>query len=198
MEVRKMSKLPVPNVAALLLVALLLGCSVNVKKNEDKSDKNVDITTPIGGIHVSKNAEPHATGLDVYPGAKLIEKDHEGEDNSANVNISTPLFGLKVVAQEYQSDAPPEKLIDYYTGQLKKYGNVLQCRGSWKGGHVDMSHSKDKDKSKELKCNENSGDTVELKVGTKENQHLVSIAPNGKGSKFALVLMHFREKDESI
>ncbi len=190
-----MSRLAI-SVIAVIFAATLLGCSVNVKKDEAKGDKKVDIDTPIGGIHVSKEADPHATGLDVYPGAKLIEKDDSGEDKSANVNISTGFFGLKVVAQEYQSDATPDKLIDYYTRELKKYGNVLQCHGHWKGGHTSITHSDDK--SKELKCDEDSGDAVELKVGTEDNQHIVAIKPEGKGSKFALVAVQVRGKEDTI
>jgi hypothetical protein len=196
MEVRNMPKLLATNFFALMLAFALLGCSVNVKKNEEEGDKKVDITTPIGGIHVSKEADAHATGLDLYPGAKLIEKDEKGEDKSANVNISTGWFGLKVVAQEYQSDATPDKLIDYYTGQLKRLGKVLECHGSWKGSHASVSHSSDK--SKELKCDEGSGEATELKVGTENNQHIVAIAPEGKGSKFALVLVEVRGKEGTI
>jgi len=191
-----MLKLLFVNFLALMLACMLLGCSINVKKNEEQGDKKVDITTPIGGIHVSQQADPHATGLDVYPGAKLIEKDENGEDKSANVNISTGFFGLKVVAQQYQSDATPEKLIDYYTGQLKRFGKVLQCHASWKGSHASISHSSDS--SKELKCDEGSGEATELKVGTEVNQRIVSIAPEGKGSKFALVLVEIRGKQDTI
>ncbi len=190
-----MSKLAT-SAMALLFAFALLGCSVNVKKDEAKGDKKVDIDTPIGGIHVSKEADPHATGLDVYPGAKLVEKDDSGQDKSANVNISTGFFGLKVVAQEYQSDAAPDKLIDYYTRELKKYGNVLQCHGSWKGEHASISHSHDN--SKQLKCDEDSGDSVELKVGTEDDQHIVAIKPEGKGSKFALVAVRVRGKEGTI
>lgn len=112
------------------------------------------------------------------------------------MNISTGFFGLKVVAQEYQSDATPDKLIDYYTRELKKYGNVLQCHSSWKGGHASVDHSNDK--SKQLKCDENSGNATELKVGTEDNQHIVSIASEGKGSKFALVLVQIHGKEDTI
>jgi hypothetical protein len=196
MEVRNMRKLLPTSLMSVMLVFLVIGCSVNVKKNEEEGDKKVDITTPIGGIHVSKEADPRATGLDVYPGATLIEKDEKGEDKSANVNISTGLFGLRVVAQEYKSDAAPQKLIDYYSSQLKKYGNVLQCHGSWEGSHGNISHSSDK--SKALKCDESSGEAVELKVGTEDNQHIVAILPDGKGSKFALVVVQVRGKEDTI
>jgi hypothetical protein len=53
----------------------------------------------------------------------------------------------------------------------------------------------DEDHDNKLKCEENSGDTVELKVGTEENQHLVSITPEKKGSSFALVFVRTRGKD---
>jgi hypothetical protein len=41
---------------------------------------------------------------------------------------------------------------------------------------------------------DNTGDIVELKVGTQDHQHLVSIEPSGKGngSTFALVYVHTR------
>jgi hypothetical protein len=191
-----MSKFLVGSILSALLVLFSLACSINVKKNGEDAEKKVDINTPIGGIHVSKQADPHAIGLGVYPGSKLVEKEDEGDDKSANVNISTSFFGLKVVAQEYQSDATPDKLIDYYSRELKKYGNVLQCHGSWNGGHASINHSGDK--SKQLKCDEDSGNATELKVGTEDNQHIVSIAPEGKGSKFALVLVQIRGKEDTI
>jgi len=174
-------------------------CSINVKKNENGEDKKVDIQTPIGGLHVSKNADVRDTGLPVYPGARKKEKDNDGDEKSANVNISSGFFGLKVVAIEYESDDPPEKLISYYTDQLKKYGNVLECHGSSKDKDDDVEvnphHSKDSNK---LKCEgDNKGNKVELKVGSEDNQHIVAIEPaeKGKGSTFALVYVQTRGKD---
>ena len=41
-------------------------------------------------------------GIAVYPGARLKQKDSDGNDKSANVNISSFGFGLKVVALEYR------------------------------------------------------------------------------------------------
>jgi hypothetical protein len=172
-------------------------CSINVKKNENGEDKKVDIETPVGGLHVSKNADVRDVGLPVYPGARVKQKNDNGEEKSANVNISSNFFGLKVVAIEYESDDPPEKLITYYTDQLKKYGTVLECHGSSNDGDVDVNshHSKDSNK---LKCEgNNTGNKVELKVGTEENQHIVAVQPaeKGKGSTFALVYVQTRGKE---
>jgi len=191
-----------PAVSSLLVAILALGlpaCSINVKKNADESDKKVDISTPLGGIHVSNDADVKDIGLPVYPGARPKQKeDSPGEEKSANVRISSPLFGLKVVAQEFESDDSPDKLIGYYAKELKKYGKVLECHNSWKGGNASINVDSEKPK-KELTCdNDRDGKTTELKVGTEENQHIVAIEPAGKGSKFALVVVQVRGKDDMI
>ena len=113
------------------LIALLLpACSVNVKKQQNGEDKQVDIRTPLGGIHVSKDANVADVGLAVYPGARLKQQGSNGEDKSANVDISSFGFRLKVVALEYESDDSPAKLVAYYKDQLQKYGHVLECHTS--------------------------------------------------------------------
>jgi len=182
---------------AILAVAFLSGCSVNVKKEANGQDKQVDINTPVGGIHVSKGASVEDVGLAVYPGARMKQKDSNGEDKSANVNISSFGFGLKVVAMEYQSDDSPDKLVAFYKDQLKKYGRVLVCRNS---GHLDvntrMGHSDST--SNELTCDGTSGSNTELKVGTKDDQRIVSVESEGKGSSFSLVYVRTHGKDADI
>jgi hypothetical protein len=175
---------------------LLPACSINVKKEKNGEDKQVDISTPVGGIHVSKGANVADVGLAVYPGARLKQDDSDGNDKSANVNISSFGFGLKVVALEYQSDDSPAKLIAYYKDQLKKYGKVLECHTSHFEVNPDM---KDSDHgSHELTCDGSSGNNVELKVGTKENQHIVAVEPDGKGSSFSLVYVRTHGKQADI
>ena len=173
-------------------------CSVNVKKEKNGDDKQVDIQTPVGGIHVSKDADATDAGLAVYPGAHLKQKDSGGDDKSANVNLSGFGFGLKVVALDYESDDPPDKVVAFYRDQLKKYGSVLECHNS---GHfnVDMDMGdKSDDKSHALTCTGDKGNNVELKVGTKENQHIVAIQPETKGSSFTLVYVRTHGKQTDI
>ncbi len=175
---------------------LLPACSVNVKKEQNGDDKQVDINTPVGGIHVSKGADVADVGIAVYPGARLKQDDANGNDKSANVNISSFGFGLKVVALEYRSDDSPEKLIAYYKDQLKKYGKVLECHTSHFNVNPDIKGSDHG--SHELTCEDSSGNNVELKVGTKENQHIVAVEPDGKGSSFSLVYVRTHGKDADI
>ncbi len=182
----------------VLAVASLLAsaCSINVRKQQNGDDKQVDINTPVGGIHVGKGADVADVGLTVYPGARLKQNDSDGNDKSANVNISSFGFGLKVVALEYRSDDSPEKLVAYYKDQLQKYGKVLECHTS----HFNVNpDAKDSDhESHELTCDGSSGNNIELKSGTKENQHIVAVEPDGKGSSFSLVYVRTHGKQADI
>jgi len=188
-------------VLALATGALLTlpGCNVNVKKDSQGKEKNVDIETPVGALHVSKDADIRDVGLPVYPGARRREQDNDGDANNAHVNISSSLFGLKVVAIRYLSDDPPTKLVTYYKDELKKYGSVLECHTDKDSTNTNMNPG-DSDDSK-LKCeSDQNGKTIELKVGTEENQHVVSIKPgdDGKGSDFALVYIRMRKGKDTI
>jgi hypothetical protein len=186
-------KLTVAIVFAALLA--LPACSVSVKDhNNDGSDK-VDIDTPVGSFHVNEQANVRDTGLALYPGARQKPKK-DGDSKSANVNISSSFFGVKVVAIEFESDDPPEKVLAFYQDQLKRYGSVLQCHTHEHAG--DMKVEAGKNESAPVKCEENGGNVVELKVGTESNQHLVSVEPEGKGSDFSLVFVQTRGKESTI
>jgi hypothetical protein len=181
---------------AMIATLLLPACSINVKKEKNGQDKQVDISTPVGGIHVSKGVDVAEVGLPVYPGAHLKQESSDGEDKSANVNISGFGYRLKVIALQYESDDKPDKLVAFYKDQLKKYGNVLECHTS----HLDMDTDiKESDHgSHELTCAGSTGNNIELKVGTKENQHIVAVEPEGKGSSFSLVYVRTHGKEADI
>ena len=172
---------------------LLMACSVNVKKDNNGEEKNVDITTPFGGIHVNNNADARDTGLPVYPGARVTPKNGDHDNKSANVSISAGDYGLKVVALEYETDDAPTQVIAYYQDQLKKYGKVLQCRNSH---GTNYSYDRNSD---DLKCDgDDHGKTTELKAGNKGNQRIVAVNPEGKGSTFVLVYVRTRGKEDTI
>jgi hypothetical protein len=179
-----------PILVMLSTLALLPACSVNVKDKGGDGNSKVDISTPVGGIHVDENADARDTGLTVYPGARPKPRTDDGDKKSANVNMSAFGYGLKVVALEYVSDDPPDKIIAYYQDQLKRYGHVLQCHSS--GIKADHDGGK-------LKCDsEDGGNKIELKAGTDDNQHIVSVEPEGKGSDFAIVWLRLRGKEGDI
>jgi hypothetical protein len=190
------SRLLLASTLGTTLVIALPACRIHVDKSENGQDKNVDIQTPLGGIHVNKDVNARDTGLAVYPGAHEKPKSSSGNGGQANVNISSGFFGLKVVVAEFLSDDPPEKVTAYYRDQLKKYGGILECHTKNRhndGPNINVDHHSDK-KDNKLTCDNDSGPTVELKVGTDDNQHIVSVSPQdgGKGTDFALVFVQTR------
>jgi hypothetical protein len=184
-----------------ITVALLLlsACSINVQKESNGREKEVDINSPFGGIHVSKQADVADVGLPVYPGARAKERSEDSSDKSANVKISGFGYGIKVVALEYESADSPAKVIAFYKDQLKRYGNVLECHTS-RPIVTDRSFGPHGtwDGSKELNCAGEHGNTVELKVGRQDEQHIVAIDPDGKGADFSLVYVRTHGKDSDI
>jgi hypothetical protein len=192
----KFSTLALAGILASTVVSLP-ACSVNVRKEANGQDKQVDINTLLGGVHVSKQADLSDIGLNVYPGAHMREKDSDDSDKSANVNISGFGYGIKVVALEYETNDDPAKVLAFYRDQLKKYGSVLECHTS---GHfnVDMKMGHDSKISNELTCDGKIGRNVELKVGRRDDQHIVAVESQGTGSSFSLVYVRTHGKDDDI
>jgi hypothetical protein len=186
--------------ALVIALCLLPACSINVdKKGEKDGSKRVDIQSPVGDLHVSEGVDIRDAGLSVYPGAKPAPKDNSDDEKSANVNLALPGFQLKVVAAEFMSDDAPDKITAYYDKELQKFGKPIQCRGEYSsGGHVN-SHGND-DLQRPVTCGKSeSGEGLELKVGTEGNQHIVAVKPNSKGTRFALVYVRMHTgKDSTI
>jgi hypothetical protein len=190
-----------PKLALAALLATLCifpGCSINANDKEQDGEKHVDIKSPIGNLHVSEQADIRDAGLTLYPGATPAPKDDSDDKKSANVNLSVAGFSLKVVAAEFLSDDPADKILAYYDKELHKYGKPIQCHGGWNNGHTDVNSNDEF--SKPVTCgNDSSSDSVELKVGTEGNQHIVSVKTVGKGSRFALVYIRMHTgKDDTI
>jgi hypothetical protein len=186
---------------ALIAVAFagwltMLACTVSVKDHDGENGK-VDIQTPVGGMHIDGDANVKDTGLSVYPGArKKVSTDNDSKN--ANVNISSGFFGVKVVAIEYESDDAPGKVQAFYQDQLQKFGHVIQCRTSKHGGDLNVKAGHESS-AREVRCDgDNSGNIIELKVGTEDNQHLVSVEPRGNGTDFSLVYIQTRGKQGTI
>jgi hypothetical protein len=167
------------------------------QKADSGQNKNLDVRSSVGDLHMGSDADARKAGLPLYPGAR---RKHDDENSSAlNLGLLTEAFGMKLVVAKYESDDAPGKVIEYYREHLKKYGKVLECHTREHGGeHADVDDDK---KSKELKCEgDNTGPVTELKVGTEDDQHVVAVEPNNghSGSTFALVYFHTRGKQGDI
>lgn len=186
-----------PLIAIALVAALAVGCSVNTSKNESGKDKDVAIKTPFGNMNVkTADVKPEDTGLSVFPDSRLMPET-EHNDSKAKVNIDTPWFGVKVAAFKYETDAAPDKVIDYYKKELAKLGEPLVCQGTKViSGHEGTGKD-------DLKCSgehahvqgvniDSDSATTQIKVGTETRQHVVAVKPRGKGSEFDLVYVQVR------
>jgi hypothetical protein len=156
-------------------LVLVTGCAV-VREEEDGKTTRVAISTPVGGLAARTGENAGDTGLPVYPGAQLSRDKGDGDFERANVAIGTPWFGLRVIAAEYESGEPPERILDFYRGQLTAFGSVTECRGdvNFRNGRPDCRSRP-------------SSDDVQLLVGTEQRHRIVSVKPRGEGTEFALV-----------
>jgi hypothetical protein len=183
------------------LVLAVIASLPAIAQDSSSHDKNLDIQSSMGDLHVGKDADARKTGLPLYPGARLTSDKENSDSDQANLSLLTDAFGMKLVVAKYQSDDSPAKVTDFYRDKLKKYGKVLECHTQKHGGDVEIDNDdKDSKSTKALKCDGNSGPVTELKVGTEDNQHIVAVEPRegGKGSTFALVYVHTRGKRGEI
>lgn len=168
-------------VLAASAVGFSLGCGIDV--HDADHGKNVDIKSPIGSVSVRTNVENPDTGLPVYPGARPF-REH-GDHESANVDVASRWFGVKVVAAKYESSDSQDRILDFYRREMKTYGPVTECRGDvdFRGGPG----------ARRVVCKEKaSSDDVQLLTGTEERQRVVAVKPRGTGSEFSLVYVNTR------
>ena len=72
---------------------------------------------------------------------------------------------------------------------------MLVCSGHSGGSDVHISRHEGQDDDKKLSCSDTNGDGWEIKAGTSDNEHLVSIEPHGSGTRFGTVLVQTKGKD---
>jgi len=180
----------------------LIGCTVSTTHRDGHDDggkgKDVDIRTPFGSLSVREGSmDPKDTGLSAYPGAQLKKsQDHDG-DSSANVNISSSIFGMKLAVLKYVTGDSPDKVAGFYRKDLSRYGKVVDCQGNF-----NMTFHPREKNDNEVSCdsgkNGNGEYKQELKVGTENNQRIVAIKPTGDGSEFVLVYVRARDDKDTM
>jgi hypothetical protein len=170
---------------------MMTGCRIDSRKNGDND--NVKIATPFGGMQVKTNdaAVQEGMGLPIYPGAERVKKNDK-DSGSADVNLSFGGFQLRVKAASYRSTDSPEKLAAFYRQALGRYGDVIQCSNNRPVGTLTRTSEGltcDNNKDNHVTVNEDLSGKTELKAGSKQHQHIVSIDPEGSGTKFGLVAL---------
>ena len=207
------------------ILVLAAACNVNVQKDEegrdkkvtvntpvsdikvekkDGKDKNVSITTPFGSLKVNTDkVQLKDIGITLYPGAKEAENSDNTDNAKANVSINSPFLSLRVLAMKYQTPDSTDKVWEFYKKDLKQFGRVLECRP----GSPDLN-IKNLKSTDELTCEDNLDDNGSTKVktsysdqnqlraGTREHYHLVTVRAKDGGTEFGLAKIGLHEGDK--
>ena len=161
--------------AALAVAPGLAACGVQVDKDADGRNAQVDIKSPFGSVSVQADKDtPPDTGLPVRAGARVSHADNH---DNANVNVEAGPFAVRVRVAKYEHDDTPEAVLEYYRKELTRYGSVTECRGN-----LDF-----KDGTAPPRCRARSRDEMQIGAGSEEDNHVVSVKPRGTGSEFTLV-----------
>jgi hypothetical protein len=175
--------------AVILGVVMVSGCRIESDKKGDND--NVKIATPFGGMQIKTNdaAVVDGIGLPVYPGAELVKKK-KNNDGAADINMSFGSFQLKVKAASFRTADSPDQVAAFYRKALARYGDVIDCQNNKAVGkpiQTSEGLTCDNEKENHITVDDDMSDKRELKAGSKQHQHIVSIDPDGSGSKMGLV-----------
>ena len=174
-------------IIALLSFVLAVSAQENADKHKDKSEINLS-------VGANKNVTAKDVGLPIYPGARPHKDEGKDDSGAAQLWAWYNNSGFKLVVLKFESDASPDKVSVFYRKELAKYGEVLDCSAP-----SQKTNDTAKNPSHKLTCDDDGVQTksghFQYKAGTKEEQHLVGIEPNGSGSVFHLLYVKSRSDD---
>ncbi len=185
-------------IACLALAAGMAGCRVHVDKDANGREKNVQVDTPFGGIHVNTDQTTAADlGLPAYPGAQIVsDKDN---DKSADIHMGFGEWELRVKVVNYSTSDSQDKVLAFYKKALGRYGDVLTCQdnapvGTPTATSEGLTCAEDKHANVQVNDHgQNFGyhsnkNGFELKAGSERHQHIVGFEDSSAGQTcFALV-----------
>jgi hypothetical protein len=185
--------------AVLALAAFAAGCRVHVEKGANGEDKNVQVDTPFGGVHVNTDQTTAADlGLPVYPGAQVVTTDN---DKSADIRMGFGEWQMRIKVVNYSTADSQDKVTAFYKNALTRYGDVISCQDNAPVGAPTKT-------SEGLTCDDKHGSNIqvnnhgtsygyhsgsngfELKAGSIRHQHIVGFQSSAPGqTRFALVAL---------
>jgi hypothetical protein len=197
------------NLVALFAIAVLFlavaasrPVHAQTQPDQNKSGQSSDGNFS-AGINLGKDASAKDVGLPLYPGSRR-RKDSSDDSSALNMGLWGGSSGFKMALLKMESTDGPEKIAAFYRKALAKYGKVLTCGASGRASDApansDSQNSKDtSNSSQQLDCNNDKPDKggLELKAGTKENQHIVGITTEGNLTTFTLIYIESRGLDDS-
>jgi hypothetical protein len=183
--------------ACLALTTGVAGCRVHVDKDASGHEKNVQVDTPFGGVHVNTDQTSAADlGLPAYPGAQIVsDKDN---DKSADVHLGFGEWELRVRAVSYATDDKRDHVVAFYKKALGRYGDVITCQDHVAVGTpartsegltcADDEHHHGVNVNTETY--KSGTGSLELRAGSERHQHIVGFEDPAEGrTRFALVAL---------
>ena len=170
--------------AAIPLALSLAGCRIETHKHGDNDD--VHIGTPFGSMHVKTDDASVLAGLGLtpYPGAVAVHK--KDDDGAVNMHIGFGNFKLGVRALELQTVDGQDKVLAFYRKDMNRYGAVITCRGTRTIGEPART-------AEGLDCDSknhgNEDEDPQLRAGSPQHQHIVSVKSEDGGTRIALVAL---------
>jgi hypothetical protein len=192
--------LSIATALAFAIAIILASPSASLAQNQNGSSSGSSSTQSdsgnfSAGINLNKDASAKDVGLPLYPGSHR-HQDSKDDSSSLNVGLWGGSSGFKMAMLKMDSTDSPDKIAAFYRKALAKYGKVLTCSGP--GAEPSTDASKDSAKSTDLSCDHNKPDQseIELKAGTKQNQHVVGIKTEGAVTTYELVYVETHGLDD--
>src|SRR5579863_4107114 len=124
------------------ILVTIPGLAAQPQKQDGGQDKNFDVRSTVGDLHMGSDADARKAGLPLYPGARL-RRDEENS-SALNLGVLTEAFGMTLVVARYETDDASGKVIDFYRERLKKYGKVMECHTREHGADAHAEDNNDK------------------------------------------------------
>src|SRR5580765_4557655 len=102
---------------AAIAVFTSLALSLPVVAQTSDKDKNLDVRSPVGDLHVGKDADAAKAGLPLYPGARPQRKGDD-DDDAVNLALVTENLGMKLIVAKYETNDPQEKVLAFYREKM--------------------------------------------------------------------------------
>ena len=192
--------LAAPLMFAIPFVAIAVPAAhAQAQSSQDKPSDNDNISA---SFNLGKDASAKDVGLPLYPGSHR-HQDSKDDSASLNMGFSGGSSAFKMAILKMDSTDSPDKIAAFYRKALSKYGKVLTCSGPGSDSPASAKDSsagatKDAAKSSTLSCDNDKPDKddIELKAGTKQNQHVVGIKPEGAVTTYQLVYIETHGLDD--
>ncbi len=183
--------------ACLALAAGVSGCRIHVDKDANGQEKNVQVDTPFGGVHVNTDqTTAEDLGLPAYPGAQLVK--NKDDHQSADVHMGFGEWELRVRAVSYETPDNKDQVVAFYKKALGRYGDVITCENNGPVGTptqtgegltcADDSHHHHVNVQAGSYNTSNGG--LQLKAGSERHQHIMGFdSPENGQTRFELVAL---------